>query len=93
MTDYLPSGLEFVSNSAKTPGVNYFGYGYYCYASVEGQKVTFYDYNRYFNRGRLYTYYARVVCPGTFIAEGPVVQNLNAKDYYTIGETNTLVIR
>ena len=93
VTDYLPAGLEYVSNSAKISGAHGFGYGYYRYCTVDGQKVTFYDYNGKFNRGYLYYYYARVISPGTFKAEGPFVQNLVAKDYYTIGEDTTITIR
>jgi len=93
VTDYLPSGLEYVSGSAKISGAPSFGYGYYRYCTVEGQKITFYDYNGRFDRGYLYYYYARVICPGTFIAEGPVVQNLSASDYYSTGENDVIVIR
>jgi len=93
VTDYLPAGLEYVDNSAKISGASSFGYGYFRYCTVQGQKVTFYDYNGKFNRGFLYYYYARVINPGTFTAEGPFVQNLTAKDYYTVGENSTVVIR
>jgi hypothetical protein len=93
VTDYLPSGLEYVNGSAKISGAAYFGYGSYRYCTVEGQKVMFYDYNSRFNRGYLYYYYARVVSPGTFKAEGPLVQNLNAKDYFTVGEDSIVTIR
>ena len=93
VTDYLPAGLEYVSGSAKIGGAGSFGYGYYRYCTAEGQKVTFYDYNGRFNRGYLYYYYARVISPGTYKAEGALVQNLTAKDYRTTGEDATIVIR
>jgi len=92
ITDYLPSGLEYVSNSAKISGAPHFGYGYSRYVSTEGQKINFYDYNTWFDRGFLYYYYARVVSPGTFKAEGTLVQNLKAKDYLTVGEDSVIVI-
>jgi hypothetical protein len=92
VTDYLPSGLEYVSGSAKIGGAASFGYGYYRYCTVEGQKIMFYDYNNRFNRGYLYYYYARVISPGVFKAEGPLVQNLTAKDYFTLGEDSVVVI-
>ena len=92
VTDYLPAGLEYVSGSVKISGASSFGYGYYRYCTVEGQRVMFYDYNGRFNRGYLYYYYARVISPGTFMAEGPMVQNLNAKDVYTVGEDDIIVI-
>ena len=93
VTDYLPSGLEYVSNSAKISGSDVFGYGCFRYCTTDGQKVTFYDYNGRFDRGYLYYYYARVVSPGTFIAEGPLVQNLGASGCFTVGEDSLVVIR
>jgi len=93
VTDYLPAGLKYVSNSAKIDGTADFGCGYFRYCTAEGQKITFYDYNGRFNRGYLYYYYARVISPGTFTAEGPIVQNLTAKDCITVGESSTVVIR
>ncbi|MCL2811392.1 MAG: Ig-like domain-containing protein [Clostridia bacterium] len=92
VTDYLPSGLEYVSGSAKVDGTNDIGYGYFRYAKVEGQKIMFYDYNRRFNKGYLYYYYARVISPGTFKAEGALVQNLNAKDSFAVGDDSVMVI-
>jgi uncharacterized protein YfaS (alpha-2-macroglobulin family) len=93
VTDYLPSGLEYVVGSAKIGNTANFGYGCYRYCTVEGQKVTFYDYNGRFDKGYLYYYYARVVSPGTFKAEGPLVQSLTAKDYFTIGEDSVITIK
>ena len=85
VTDYLPAGLEYVSGSAKIGNSPDFGYGHSRYCTVEGQKVTFYDYNGKFDRKRLYYYYARVISPGSFKAEGPLVQNLAAKTLFTLG--------
>jgi len=93
ITDYLSAGLEYVSNSAKISGAANWGYGYFCYCTVEGQKVMFYDYNRNFAGGCLYYYYARVISPGAFKAEGPLVQNLIAKDYYTVGGDSMVIIK
>ena len=93
VTDYLPSGLAYVNNSAKIRGAGGFGYGWYRYCVAEGQKVTFYDYNGRFDKGCLYYYYARVVSPGTFMAEGPLVQNLIAADCFTVGDDSIVVIR
>jgi uncharacterized protein YfaS (alpha-2-macroglobulin family) len=93
VTDYLPSGLDYVSGSAKIEGTDYIGYGYTRYATVEGQKIMFYDYNGKFNKGYVYYYYARVISPGIFRAEGALVQNLNAKDCLTIGDDEIIVIR
>lgn len=92
VTDYLPAGLAYVADSAKIEDEASYGYGYQRYCTVEGQKVTFYDYNRLFDQGYLYYYYARVVNPGSFQAEGLLVQNLYAKDAFTIGESNRITI-
>lgn len=95
VTDYLPSGLEYVSSSAKieiSPN-NSSTSPYRCtWGSVDGQKVTFYDYNGLFNDGVLYYYYARVVSPGGFTAEAPLVQNAYAKDIFTVGESTGITI-
>ena len=88
----MPSGLEYVSGSAKIGDAPGFGYGFNCYCTVEGQKVTFYDYNGRFDKVNSYYYYARVINPGVFKAEGTFVQNLTAKDYYTVGEDCIVVI-
>jgi hypothetical protein len=93
VTDYLPSGLEYVQGSAKIDGVNQIGYGHSRYASVEGQQVIFYDYNGTYHNGYIYYYYAKVISPGVYRAEGTMVQNLNAKDYFTVGEDNVITIR
>ncbi|MCD7948251.1 MAG: Ig-like domain-containing protein [Oscillospiraceae bacterium] len=92
VTDYLPAGLAYVSNSAKIENAARFGYGYSCYATTEGQKVLFYDYNRADSNQSVYYYYARVICPGTFRAEGTVVQNLAATGYMTLGADDTITI-
>ncbi|MCL1793001.1 MAG: Ig-like domain-containing protein [Oscillospiraceae bacterium] len=92
VTDYLPAGLEYVSGSAKIEDSPDFGYGYYRYCKVEGQKITFYDYNGRFDQGCMYYYYARVINPGKFLAEGTFVQNLAAKDCFTIGEDSAITI-
>lgn len=95
VTDYLPSGLEYVSSSAKieiSPNNRGRSLGRCTWGSVDGQKVTFYDYNGLFNDGVLYYYYARVVSPGGFTAEAPLVQNAYAKDIFTVGESDRLTI-
>jgi hypothetical protein len=92
ITDYLPSGLQYVDDSAKIGDAPGFGAGYRRYCRREGQKVTFYDYNRMFDGGCLYYYYARIINPGVFIAEGPLVQNLEAKDSFAAGENSVISI-
>lgn len=93
ITDYLPSGLEYVSNSAKIEDRSSFGFRQSSYAKVEGQKVMFYDYNRYFDCGSLYYYYARVVSPGAYKAEGTLLQNLTAKELFTLGQDDIITIQ
>ncbi|MDR2665571.1 MAG: Ig-like domain-containing protein [Oscillospiraceae bacterium] len=92
VTDYLPSGLEYASNSAKLSGEPGFGYAYHCYAQANGREVTFYDYNGRFDKGRLYYYFARVINPGGFRAEGTLVQSLSSASLYTLGEDTQLTI-
>ena len=91
ITDFLPAGLVLVANSAR------FGNsadidGWWAYASTEGQKVTFYDFNGRFKREHTYYYYARVISPGTFRAEGTLVQSVGAKKYLSTGEDAVLKI-
>ena len=85
-TDYLPAGLAFVDDSARIQGETYFGRGHVCYATIEGRKITFYDFNSRFDRVTTYYYYARVISPGTFKAEGTLVRNLTVADYFATGE-------
>jgi len=95
VTDFLPAGLAFISDSARIPASDNFGFGggHLRFARSEGQRVMFFDHNNQFNTGRLYYYYARVISAGTFRAEGTLVQNLNAPDYFTVGEDDVIVIR
>jgi uncharacterized protein YfaS (alpha-2-macroglobulin family) len=92
VTDYLPSGLEYASNSAKLSDEPRFGAAYRCYAQANGREVTFYDYNGRFDKGRLYYYYARVINPGEFRAEGTLVQSLGSAAMYTLGSDAQLTI-
>ena len=91
ITDFLPAGLTFVSDSARfgdmesTPG-------WWAHATSEGQRVTFFDFNGRYCLGHTYYYYARVVNPGTFLAEGTLVQSFGARQYLTLGEDARIVI-
>ena len=90
ITDFLPAGLAHVPNSqrfmetGRTSG--------WTWTAAEGQRVTFFDHNSRFNNNRTYRYYARVVSPGTFTAQGTIVQNLSVRDYLTIGEDAQITI-
>lgn len=79
ITDYLPAGLAYVDDSAVTGGRSYDDDAMW-YSTNDGQKVIFNDYWILAGKGRLYSYYARVVSPGSFTAEGTVVQSGEASD-------------
>ncbi|MCL2874589.1 MAG: Ig-like domain-containing protein [Defluviitaleaceae bacterium] len=90
ITDFLPAGLVHVPNSARF-GNHSSTPGWWAHATSEGQRITFFDHNGR-DRVRTYYYYARVINPGTFIAEGTLVQSLGARDYMAIGENAVLTI-
>ena len=77
VTDYLPAGLAYVDDSAVTGGRAYDDNAMW-WCENDGNKVEFYDYCATPGKGRLYTYYARVVSPGTFTSEGATVQSAEA---------------
>ncbi|MCL2397978.1 MAG: hypothetical protein FWC93_07940, partial [Defluviitaleaceae bacterium] len=91
ITDFLPAGL------AHTPGSARFGPvqsapGQWRHATAEGQRVTFFDHNGRFDGVRTYYYYARVINPGTFRAEGLIIQNLSAREYLTVSRDDMITI-
>jgi len=67
--------------------------GWWAFAQVDGQRIVFYDYNGHYERAHKYYYYARVINPGTFKAEGTVVQSVGARRYMSAGEDAMLTIR
>ncbi|MDR2571553.1 MAG: Ig-like domain-containing protein [Oscillospiraceae bacterium] len=91
VTDFLPSGLVFTQNSTGFRE-QYNANRNMAWATNEGQRIIFYDHNSRFNQIRTYFYYARIINPGTFTAEGTIVQNLGATDYLTIGEPSSIKI-
>ncbi|MCL1862577.1 MAG: hypothetical protein FWF78_03310 [Defluviitaleaceae bacterium] len=91
ITDFLPAGLTLVRNSARIVTRSTSG-RHHAWATTEGQRVTFHDHNERFNRIHTYFYYARVVNPGTFRAEGTVVQSLGVREYIVVGECVVVVI-
>ena len=86
ITDFLPAGLVHVANSARFDNNRQ---GRHAFVTTEGQRVTFFDHNsgsrRDSERTRTYYYYARVINPGTFKAEGTVVQSKGAREYMVVG--------
>lgn len=90
ITDFLPAGLVAITDSG---GFGFSNQGQIRHIRTEGQRIMFFDHNRNFNDTRTYYYYARVINPGTFLAEGTMVQNLSAQEYFTIGTDEIITIR
>ncbi|MEN2776188.1 dockerin type I domain-containing protein [Acetivibrio clariflavus] len=63
---------------------------YNSYWNTEGQMIRFYAYNR--SPVRYIEYYARVISPGTYTAQGPIIQGLASRDNINIGKTETVTI-
>ncbi len=92
VTDYLPAGLAYVDDSAITGGRAYDDDAMW-WCENDGNKVEFYDYCTTPGKGRLYTYYARVVSPGTFNAEGATVQSAESAKAVYSGTADKLTIK
>jgi len=92
ITDFLPAGLALVDRSARFGSISNTS-GHWRHATTEGQRVTFFDFNGRFDRIHVYYYYARVINPGTFRAEGTLVQSIGAREYLSVGEDAVITIR
>ena len=92
ITDFLPAGLAHVQNSARF-GDSENTAGRHVWARTEGQRISFFDFNRRFNREHIYYYYARVISPGTFTAEGAFIQSQGIRQYMSVGESAVLTIQ
>ncbi|MCL2577941.1 MAG: Ig-like domain-containing protein [Defluviitaleaceae bacterium] len=92
ITDFLPAGLAHVAHSARF-GESGNNPGRRAWVTTEGQRVTFFDHSGGSNRIRVYHYYARVINPGTFTAEGTIVQSLGAREYMTVGENAAITLQ
>ena len=96
ITDFLPAGLVHAPRSARF-GNHTTTPGHFRWATAEGQRVQFFDWNSGQRRDtetvRIYYYYARVINAGTFRAEGVVVQNMDAPGYMTVGDGVMIAIR
>ncbi|MHB1484168.1 MAG: Ig-like domain-containing alpha-2-macroglobulin family protein [Saccharofermentanales bacterium] len=96
ITDYVPSGLKPIENTwlygiQRTFNENWYG-------RINGQKISFnlYNFNNspYFQeRRKIITYYARVVSPGTYIAESPIIQGDGNLAGMNFGDRAVVVIR
>ncbi|MCL2562656.1 MAG: Ig-like domain-containing protein [Oscillospiraceae bacterium] len=91
ITDFLPAGLVHVSNSARF-GDRSDTAGWWAHAAAEGPRITFFDFNGRHTRTRTYYFYARAINPGTFLAEGTIVQSLGAREHFMVGEDAVVVI-
>lgn len=89
ITDYVPSGLKPIDN-AWSQGYK-IGEGHWS-RDIEGQKVTFYVSKDDKEKKPLY-YYARVVSPGTFKAEGTMIQGTKVKDSRNMEEDQQVIIK
>ncbi|MDR2166240.1 MAG: Ig-like domain-containing protein [Clostridiales bacterium] len=91
ITDFLPAGLVHVANSARFQARGT-ATDWWAHVTTEGQRITFFDFNSRFNRVHTYFYYARVVNPGIFTAEGTMVQSFGAREYMAVGEGAIITI-
>ncbi len=89
ITDYVPSGLKPIENTWQMGLENSGGY---CYRDIEGQKVSFYI-SRDFSHDKPLYYYARVVTPGTYKAEGTIIQGNKVKESMFIGDDDNITIQ
>ena len=90
ITDFAPSGLKPVESPyqlAVRPDAELIWW----FRNVDGQKVTFNVYRDAENKDAL-VYYARVVSPGTFTADGTIMQGTLVKDSILVGESSIIKI-
>ncbi|GKX29967.1 hypothetical protein SH1V18_24470 [Vallitalea longa] len=88
VTDFAPSGLVPI-DSSNNYGLN--DERYY-YRDVEGQKVTMYISKNSEYDNDLY-YYARVITPGTYKADGTIVSGNKVKDSIRISDASEIIIK
>jgi len=91
ITDILPAGLVHVANSARF-GARSQTPGHWRHATTDGQRVSFFDHNSRHTGTHVYYYYARVISPGVFRAEGTIVQSVGAREYLTVGNEAVVTI-
>lgn len=90
ITDFAPSGLKPIENPYQA-GVSDKAGIIWWFSNVDGQKVTFNVYRDSINKSPV-VYYARVVSPGTFKADGTIIQGTTAKDSIRIADDTTITI-
>ena len=93
ITDFLPAGLVSVSHSARFGDRSFTPTGpQWRHVTQTGQRTTFYDFNNHRSRRNVYYYYARVINPGTFTAQGTIVQSVGAREFMAVGECRAITI-
>jgi len=96
ITDFLPAGLVHVAHSARF-GANTrnrsHDYRHWAFVTTDGQRITFFDFNGRFDSVHTYYYYARVINPGVFKAEGPMVQSFGAREYMSVGDCVVITVQ
>lgn len=90
ITDFAPSGLKPLE-SPYHAGIRPKGGIMWWFRNTDGQKVTFNIYRDSETREPL-VYYARVVSPGTFKADGTIIQGTMVKESMKIGNNTTITI-
>lgn len=93
ITDYLPAGLKPIEKDFSFLRSNY--YDRWWWQDIDRQKVSIYV--GYWREGltqadRTHTYYARVVSPGEYKAEAPVMQSVQVKDHIFVGQPEKVKI-
>ncbi|PKM56870.1 MAG: hypothetical protein CVU98_09045 [Firmicutes bacterium HGW-Firmicutes-3] len=87
ITDYAPSGLVPMEN----PWDIGLEDDYYWYRDIEDQSVKFGVYKDTENYRPMF-YFARVISPGTFTADAPMIQGMLIKDSFNLGDRATVTI-
>lgn len=93
ITDYVPSGLKPIQKDFSFLRREY--YDRWWWQDIEQQKVSIYvGYWRedWKPEDRTHTYYARVVSPGEYKAEAPVMQGVQVKDHIFVGRPEKVKI-
>ena len=93
ITDYLPAGLKPIQKDFSFLRNNY--YGSWWWQDIDQQKVSIYV--GYWRKDlkpvdRTHIYYARVVSPGEYKAEAPVMQGIRVKDHIFVGRPEKVKI-
>ncbi|MBI2426831.1 MAG: Ig-like domain-containing protein [Candidatus Kerfeldbacteria bacterium] len=88
ITDFVPSGLR-ITTQIYRPDVYFYDSTLRYPYLVDGQRISF---SAGKGGDRVYSYYARVVNKGTYTAEAPLIQSMNAPSVRMGGESATVTI-